>query len=71
MEDLPEESFWMVWNPEGHSPTFRHREETSAVTEADRLARANPGQMFIVLMAVRAVRKTDTEHRILGAPIPF
>lgn len=52
-------SFWMVWNPEGRAPTYRHTSEGSAKTEAERLARANPGQTFVVLESVCARRVDD------------
>lgn len=43
--------FWMVWNPENRQPRVRHHLEILAVNEAERLARANPGQQFFVLRA--------------------
>lgn len=46
------EKFWMVWNPNGRAPTYRHDSKESATREAERLARANPEQTFIVLKAV-------------------
>lgn len=46
-----EAPFWMVWNPHGQAPTFRHHTAKSAMTEAERLATANPGQRFHVLEA--------------------
>ncbi len=52
-------SFWMVWNPDGRAPTYRHTSEVSATTEAERLARANPKQTFVVLESVCARRVDD------------
>lgn len=61
------ERFWIVWNPKSpRPPTYRHRSEESARDEAERLARLNPGQEFIVLGAVASVRVVDvqwTEYR--------
>lgn len=51
---LKNATFWMVWNPEGHAPTHRHATLERAVAEAERLARANPGQAFVVLSSVCA-----------------
>ena len=44
--------FWLVWSPEGKTmPTFRHQSEFAAQTEAERLARWNPGKQFFVVEA--------------------
>jgi len=43
---------FMVWNPEHGTPTFVHQTLASAVTEAERLMRRNPGQRFIVMAPV-------------------
>jgi hypothetical protein len=43
--------FWLVWNPEGRSPTCKHPSRESAQTEAGRLAKTFPGQRFWVLEA--------------------
>jgi len=48
--------FWMVWNPRGHAPTCRHSTEELAEREAERLARKSPGQSFVVLKALYAVK---------------
>lgn len=48
--------FWMVWNPQRHSPTYRHPTMDSAIAEAERLARMTPGEVFIVLEAKCALR---------------
>lgn len=63
--------FWMV---HGDGPTnHRHASRASAVTEAERLARFNPGCVFVVLEAVEAVLKVDIErvelrHPVTGTP---
>lgn len=58
--------FWLVWNPQGHAPQYRHDTEASAAREAERLARLNRGQRFIVLrpvceIVVDDVQRTDYE----------
>lgn len=46
------EKFWIVWCPTGAKPpSFRHPTFGAATTEADRLARENPGREFFVLGA--------------------
>lgn len=47
----PEAPFWLVWNPQGHSPTHKHATHEAACKEAERLARLNPKQRFHVLEA--------------------
>lgn len=51
--------FWLVWNPDGRSPSFRHPTRLSAESEAARLARLNPGATFYVLEPVCRVIKSD------------
>lgn len=53
------ESKWFVWNPRGNVPSFEHSTEYEAKTEAERLARLNPGTRFLVLRSVGEVTKTD------------
>jgi hypothetical protein len=55
--------FWFVWNPQGNAPTCRHGSEQSAINEAERLARLNPGQEFVVLEALH-VRCVDSMKRV-------
>lgn len=50
------QGFWMVWNPQGRAPTFKHQSAESASREAERLARLMPGTEFHVLMSVADVR---------------
>lgn len=61
--------FWIVWNPAGRNPTFRHRSESAAVAEAERLARENPGQTFVVLQSVCARRTQTMECVDLSQPV--
>jgi hypothetical protein len=51
--------FWVVWQPEGGSPTFRHETEVSATREAERLAESDRGRAFYVLEAVSVSRKVS------------
>ena len=60
---MNEAQFWMVWNPAGHSPVFKHETARLARIEAERLARLNPGQRFYVLEAV-ALRYVDDMIRV-------
>lgn len=65
-------AFWMVWNPQGHAPTHQHETKRSAEIEAERLARANRGQRFIVLQSI-GERVVDDVQRIehVGDELPF
>lgn len=66
-------TFWVVWNPSGRAPTYRHPSEERATAEAERLARTNPGETFVVLASVCA-RRTDDMLRIdmrFDSDIPF
>jgi hypothetical protein len=51
--------FWMVWREHGGGPTMPHTCRKDAEREAERLARKNPGENFIVLEAVAACSKND------------
>ena len=44
-------AFWMVWSPQGDSPTMRHATRDAADAEAERLAKANTGRQFYVLLS--------------------
>lgn len=63
------EPFWVVWNPNGHSPTHKHDAIEKASREAERLARTNPGQTFVVLESVSAM-VVDNLHRTNLRPEP-
>lgn len=59
---MREPNFFMVWNPEGHAPTFQHLDVEDAKNEAMRLARNNPGQRFVVLCSIgQAVLKDPVD----------
>lgn len=51
--------FHVVWNPEGGAPTKRYTTATEAREEAERLARCNPGQEFVVLTSDSSFQTAD------------
>jgi hypothetical protein len=70
-----ESAFWLVWSPTGSTPPkHRHLTEQLAVQEAERLAKAHPGQLFVVLESI-AARRVDnlvrTEYTGGSLTIPF
>lgn len=44
--------FWVVWNPNGMNPRFRHADKDAAIIEAERLAKQNFPSHFFVLEAI-------------------
>ncbi len=74
-----EPQFWCVWREGGGSPTVQQPSFEKAKREAQRLARANPGQQFVVLAAaiafvkddVREVRFVDDGAFDLDDKVPF
>ena len=66
------DDFFLVWNPDGTNPRFRHSTQTGALTEAKRLAAISPGQDFYVLHAVSVSRVKDPVETVrLSDGIPF
>ena len=59
---MSNESFWLVWNENGHAPTFKHPSRQHADDEAIRLARQVKGQKFVVLASVNAWVVDDLKH---------
>lgn len=49
--------FWIVWNPQGGNPQYRHDTKYAAILEADRLAVNHPNYTFIVMEAVCSKKK--------------
>lgn len=47
--------FYLVWNPNGRLPQFRHESRESAEVEAARLAREHNGQTFFVCAPIYSV----------------
>jgi hypothetical protein len=64
--------FWYVYDKTSYKPTHEHQSEIAANNEAERLAKANPGQEFLVLEAKRSF-KVESPVKIveLDNPIPF
>ncbi len=64
--------FWLVWNPVGGPPTYKHPSLESAKAEAERLARLYPGQSFFVLGTRGVARKVESAWSDLEAfDLPF
>ncbi len=59
------DNFFMVYAQDGGAPTYRHATVDEAKTEAERLARQNPGKKFFVLMTVAVSKRVDVESRML------
>ena len=53
------DKFWLVWREQGGAPKFKHHSHEAACCEAERLARANPGQRFYVMERVSSCIKAD------------
>lgn len=51
--------FFLVWREGGGSPTFKHERQDGAAGEAERLARAHPGERFFVLAPLQAIERSD------------
>lgn len=68
---MAEEGFWMVWNPQRNAPRVKHFNRDSAIDEAKRLARENPGEEFVVLQSIGRARRVDVDFVEHGAPLPF
>lgn len=67
---MHDESFFMVWNPNGRPPMYRHMTRNAAITEAERLARENTGAQFFVLQAIE-MRMVDGMQRVTLEDCPF
>lgn len=64
--------FWLVWDPQGGAPTYQHPTFPQARSEAERLARMNPGRTFFVLASCGKAKKTDVEWTDINTDgIPF
>jgi DNA-binding GntR family transcriptional regulator len=67
--------FWFVWNPAGRAPSHKHESKTSAHKEAERLAEANPTQIFVVLESIGHCRTRKpvefTKHAIAQEEMSF
>jgi hypothetical protein len=68
------EAFFIVWNPEGTNPQFRHESFSMAAREAERLTMMNPGKHFFVMQAHRRVstaKPIEIEDFDTDLEIPF
>ncbi len=65
------EPFWVIWNPEGRNPAFKHTSPVEARAEAQRLARLNPGQEFYILRAESKCKLAEFQWEEAGEYIPF
>lgn len=68
---MADDTFWMVWNEGGSSPRVKHETKVFAIHEAERLARMNPGQRFVVMEAVAGRAVNDMQHIEYETQIPF
>lgn len=59
---MKHEIFYLVWNPQAGTPTYRHETEDSAISEAKRLAAKNPGQEFFVMASIGRATKIDVAY---------
>lgn len=65
---MKREKFWMVYSPQGNTPTVMHSSPSVAMGEASRLATANPGQYFYLLEAMAEVKKQDVSVHYYDRP---
>ncbi len=65
--------FWLVWNPHGGVPTYKHPSFDSARKEAERLAAENPDQSFFVLGTQGVARKIERlwSDLVAAEDLPF
>lgn len=71
---MKEPPFFLVWREGGSTPVHQHKSVTFAENEAERLASANPGSKFYVLVPTcLAVERRVTLERfdVLATEIPF
>ncbi len=65
------DQFWMIHATGGGAPSVRHPSAAIAEREAERLARANPGQEFVVLEARQSflLPMPPVQRRFIGDPV--
>ena len=64
-----DDRFWMVYGHGQRRPVVRHKTEASALSEAEKLAKANPGVRFYVLQPIIMSVKIEvetTDLRLIG-----
>lgn len=52
------EELYVIWNPKGKNPHYKHTSLEDAEKEAERLAKENPNQEFYVLKAISKAKGT-------------
>jgi len=62
--------FWIVWNPKGKNPAYRHNTEDSAIKEAKRLSRETIDNKFYVMQAIGVAKKECESYTVLDN-LPF
>lgn len=66
-----EAPFWIVWNPTGRNPQYRHSTADDATAEAERLAKLHAGESFYVLQSWCKLALQKTNLVPLTDDIPF
>ncbi len=66
----PIEKFWMVCGVNRSAPNHRHASKSSAQTEARRLSKRCPGELFVVLAAVDAFVAVVPEPEVVRLTKP-
>jgi hypothetical protein len=64
VNDMNNEKFWCVFNPEQSAPKYVHISEQSAKNQAKRLARLNPEQRFYVMESIGMAIKNDVSYYV-------
>ncbi|MBH2008328.1 MAG: hypothetical protein I8H71_01375 [Xanthomonadaceae bacterium] len=67
---MEQDTFYMVWSPQGGAPTHKHAALFGAVHEAERLARNNAGKEFYILQAIEG-RVVNDMQRVKLDLTPF
>lgn len=67
---MEQDTFYMVWSPQGGYPTHKHGSQAGAINEAERLARNNPGREFYILQALEG-RVVNDMQKITLDLTPF
>lgn len=65
------EKFWMVWRDDSSASTVQHPSLQSAKQEAERLARANIGNRFVVLESLEFCTIDNPVHWYDTDTMPF
>jgi hypothetical protein len=68
--------FYLVWNPVGFPPRYKHTTQASAEIEAQRLAELDQGNEYFVLAPISATKRVSFMRRTfdlssVAEDIPF